>query len=101
MIKTKDNQIVVELKEVFDEVMKEVTQDGTISKKLLVELQLKMDHLISDYNATRNSLNDCNSLVVKYEKYFEVIGKIEKASILDTTILDETIEKLSTIRTIQ
>ncbi len=95
MTKEINRQVVEEVREVFRSINKEVIEEKEITKSLLDTLEHKVDNLINDYNATVENFNTCNSLVVKYEKYFEVIGSIEKSFVFDSSILDETIEQLS------
>lgn len=101
MTKEINCQVVKEVEEVLKNIDVEVTNRGVITDELLSNLQLKVKALIDDYNVTLENFSACNSLVVKYERYFEVIGSIENSFVFEPRILDETIEKLSTIDTIQ
>lgn len=97
MTKEINRRVVEEVREVFSSINQEVTDGKELTRGLLDTLEHNVEDLINDYNATVATLNTCNSLVVKYEKYFEVIGSIEKSFVFDSSILDEAIDKLSVI----
>lgn len=101
MTKEINCQVVKEVEDVLRSIDVEVENGRVVTSDLFNSLQSKVMTLINDYNATLENFSACNSLVVKYEKYFEVIGSIENSFVFEPKILDETLEKLSTIDTIQ
>ena len=60
-------------------------------------LSSNVNKLITDYNTAIENYLAMNSLVVKHEKFKEVIGIIEYASASDTEILDKAIKSLSNV----
>lgn len=88
------NKVVTELKEVESSIKYELQQGSRVTTDEMNKLLNLVDLTLADYNNTVANLDYCNSLVVKFEKFIEVIGMIEYASVDNTQILDSATSSL-------
>lgn len=95
---TKENcNVVSEVKEVISSIKNKTQQGENITKREINRLIRSTEELITDYEATIETLNVNNSLVVKYERFMEVVGIIEYISVSKEDVLDKSIELLNSI----
>lgn len=94
---TKENQVVTDVKNVVGSIRKKIQKKDIITLEDIDNLSINVNKLITNYEATREDYRAMNSLVMKHEKFKEVIGIIEYASASDEEILDQTIESLTKI----
>lgn len=90
MIKEKRNEVEVVLAVVKEYLNKEKDMPCEVMKYVVQEL----NKLEENYNKTINDLMNCNSLVVKMEQLFNLIGAIGTISIEDEDKLDKTLANL-------
>ena len=87
MIKEKRSEVEVVLA-----VLKEYLNEGKDMPCEVVQYVVKeLNKIEENYNKTINDLMDCNSLVVKMEQLFNLIGAIGTISIEDVERLDKTL----------
>lgn len=91
---TKENSVVTELKEVKSSILNELQQGKKININELRNLLNLIDLVIADYYNTVTNLDACNSLVVKFEKFLEVIGMIEYTSVDNESVLENATSSL-------
>lgn len=92
---TKNNkQVVDEVKAVISSIKEKLQQGNLVTIEDVNRLSDVLDNLITDYIALTEEYLVCNSLVTKYEKFLEVVGSIEYASVEQTDILDQSINSL-------
>lgn len=91
------NQVVSEVKEVVSSIRMKVQQEKLITLKDVDSLSSSMEKLITDYNAALDNYLVMNSLVLKHEKFLELIGLVNYGSASDTKILDEAINVLNKV----
>lgn len=90
MIKEKRSEVEVVLA-----VLKEYLNDGKDIPCEVVQYVVKeLNKIEENYNKTINDLMDCNSLVVKMEQLFNLIGTLGTVSIEDVEKLDKTLINL-------
>ena len=90
MIKEKNKEVEVVLA-----VFKEYLNDGKDMPCEVMQYVVKeLNKIEENYNKTISDLMDCNSLVVKMEQLFKLIGAIGTISIEDSEILDKTLINL-------
>lgn len=95
---TKENKnVVTEVKEVIGSIKMKEQQGKMITEKEVDHLIKSIEELITDYEATLETSNVNNSLVVKYEKFMEIVGIIEYISVSKEDVLDKSIELLNSI----
>lgn len=94
---TKENQVVTEVREVVGSIRKKIENKETVTLCDIDLLSNNVNNLITDYESARESYLAMNSLVMKHEKFNEVIGIIEYASASDVEILDEAIESMTKV----
>jgi len=92
-----NNNVVAEVKEVISSIKIKQQQGEKITKREVNRLIRSTEELITDYEATIETSNVNNSLVVKYEKFMEVVGIIEYISVSKEDVLDRSIEVLNSI----
>ncbi len=90
MIKEKRNEVEVVLAVVKEYLNEEKDMPSEVMKYVVQEL----NKLEENYNKTINDLMNCNSLVVKMEQLFNLIGAIGTISIEDEDKLDKTLANL-------
>lgn len=90
MIKEKRNEVEVVLAVVKEYLNEEKAMPCEVMKYVVQEL----NKLEENYNKTINDLMNCNSLVVKMEQLFNLIGAIGTISIEDEDKLDKTLANL-------
>lgn len=90
MIKEKRNEVEVVLAVVKEYLNGEKDMPCEVMKYVVQEL----NKLEENYNKTINDLMNCNSLVVKMEQLFNLIGAIGTISIEDEDKLDKTLANL-------
>lgn len=90
MIKEKRNEVEVVLAVVKKYLNEEKDMPCEVMKYVVQEL----NKLEENYNKTINDLMNCNSLVVKMEQLFNLIGAIGTISIEDEDKLDKTLANL-------
>ena len=90
MIKEKRNEVEVVLAVVKEYLNEEKDMPCEVMKCVVQEL----NKLEENYNKTINDLMNCNSLVVKMEQLFNLIGAIGTISIEDEDKLDKTLVNL-------
>lgn len=90
MIKEKRSEVEVVLA-VFKEYLNEGKDMPCEVMKYVVQELCKLEE---NYNKTINDLMDCNSLVVKMEQLYNLIGTIGTISIEDEEKLDKTLANL-------
>ena len=90
MIKQKRNEVEVVLAVVKKYLNEEKDMPCEVMKYVVQEL----NKLEENYNKTINDLMNCNSLVVKMEQLFNLIGAIGTISIEDEDKLDKTLANL-------
>lgn len=90
MIKEKRNEVEVVLAVVKEYLNEEKDMPREVMKYVVQEL----NKLEENYNKTINDLMNCNSLVVKMEQLFNLIGAIGTISIEDEDKLDKTLANL-------
>lgn len=91
---TKENSVVTELKEVKSSILNELQQGKKVDENELRKLLGLIDLVITDYHNTVTNLDACNSLVVKFEKFLEVIGMIAYTSVDNASILENATSSL-------
>lgn len=90
MIKEKRSEVEVVLA-----VFKEYLNEGKDMPCEVVQYVVKeLNKIEENYNKTINDLMDCNSLVVKMEQLFNLIGTLGTVSIEDVEKLDKTLINL-------
>ena len=90
MIKEKRSEVEVVLA-----VLKEYLNEGKDMPCEVVQYVVKeLNKIEENYNKTSNDLMDCNSLVVKMEQLFNLIGTLGTVSIEDVEKLDKTLINL-------
>ena len=90
MIKEKRSEVEVVLV-----VLKEYLNEGKDMPCEVVQYVVKeLNKIEENYNKTINDLMDCNSLVVKMEQLFNLIGTLGTVSIEDVEKLDKTLINL-------
>lgn len=90
MIKEKNKEVEVVLA-----VFKEYLNEGKdMPCEVMQYVVQELNKLEENYNKTISDLMDCNSLVVKMEQLFKLIGAIGTISIEDSEILDKTLINL-------
>ena len=90
MIKEKRSEVEVVLV-----VLKEYLEKGKDIPCEVVQYVVKeLNKIEENYNKTINDLMDCNSLVVKMEQLFNLIGTLGTVSIEDVEKLDKTLINL-------
>lgn len=90
MIKEKRSEVEVVLA-----VLKEYLNEGKDIPCEVVQYVVKeLNKIEENYNKTINDLMDCNSLVVKMEQLFNLIGTLGTVSIEDVEKLDKTLINL-------
>ena len=90
MIKEKRSEVEVVLA-----VLKEYLNEGKDMPCEVVQYVVKeLNKIEENYNKTINDLMDCNSLVVKMEQLFNLIGTLGTVSIEDVEKLDKTLINL-------
>lgn len=90
MIKEKRSEVEVVLA-----VLKEYLNEGKDMPCEVVQYVVKeLNKIEGNYNKTINDLMDCNSLVVKMEQLFNLIGTLGTISIEDVEKLDKTLINL-------
>jgi len=90
MIKEKNKEVEVVLA-----VFKEYLNDGKDMPCEVMQYVVKeLNKIEENYNKTINDLMDCNSLVVKMEQLFNLIGTLGTVSIEDVEKLDKTLINL-------
>lgn len=94
---TKEKQVVTEVKIVVGSIREKIQQGVDVTLQDIDNLSSNVNKLITDYNTAIENYLAMNSLVVKHEKFKEVIGIIEYASASDTEILDKAIKSLSNV----
>ncbi len=94
---TKEKSVVTDVKQVVSSIRKKIQQGEGITLKDVDDLSSNVNKLISDYNTAIENYLAMDSLVVKQERFKEVIGIIEYASASDVEILDKAIELLSQV----
>lgn len=94
---TKEKQVVTEVKIVVGSIREKIQQGLDVTLQDIDNLSSNVNKLITDYNTAIENYLAMNSLVVKHEKFKEVIGIIEYASASDTEILDKAIKSLSNV----
>lgn len=87
MIKEKNKEVEVVLV-VFEEYLKEGKDMPCEVMQYVVQ---ELNKIGENYNKTLNDLDFCNSLVVKMEQLFNLIGAIGTISIEDVERLDKTL----------
>lgn len=90
MIKEKRNEVEVVLAVVNEYLNERKDMPCEVMKYVVQEL----NKLEENYNKTINDLMNCNSLVVKMEQLFNLIGAIGTISIEDEDKLDKTLANL-------
>ena len=78
-------------------IREKIQQGVDVTLQDIDNLSSNVNKLITDYNTAIENYLAMNSLVVKHEKFKEVIGIIEYASASDTEILDKAIKSLSNV----
>ena len=87
MIKEKRSEVEVVLA-----VFKEYLNEGKdMPCEVMQYVVQELNKIEENYNKTINDLMDCNSLVVKMEQLFNLIGAIGTISIEDVEKLDKTL----------
>lgn len=81
---TKEKQVVTEVKIVVGSIREKIQQGVDVTLQDIDNLSSNVNKLITDYNTAIENYLAMNSLVVKHEKFIEVIGIIEYASASDT-----------------
>ena len=90
MIKEKNKEVEVVLA-----VFKEYLNDGKdMPCEVMQYVVQELNKIEENYNKTINDLMDCNSLVVKMEQLFNLIGTLGTVSIEDVEKLDKTLINL-------
>ena len=90
MIKEKNKEVEVVLA-----VFKEYLNEGKdMPCEVMQYVVQELNKLEENYNKTISDLMDCNSLVVKMEQLFKLIGAIGTISIEDSKKLDKTLVNL-------
>ena len=90
MIKEKRSEIEVVLA-----VFKEYLNEGKdMPCEVMQYVVQELNKIEENYNKTINDLMDCNSLVVKMEQLFNLIGTLGTVSIEDVEKLDKTLINL-------
>jgi len=90
MIKEKNKEVEVVLA-----VFKEYLNEGKdMPCEVMQYVVQELNKLEENYNKTISDLMDCNSLVVKMEQLFKLIGAIGTISIEDSEKLDKTLVNL-------
>ena len=90
MIKEKRSEVEVVLA-----VLKEYLNEGKDMPCEVVQYVVKeLNKIEGNYNKTINDLMDCNSLVVKMEQLFNLIGTLGTVSIEDVEKLDKKLINL-------
>lgn len=90
MIKEKRSEVEVVLA-----VVKEYLNEGKdMPCEVMKYVVEELNKLEENYNKTINDLMNCNSLVVKMEQLYNLIGTIGTISIEDGEILDKTLVNL-------
>lgn len=89
-----NNQVVSDVEDVVSSIKKNLQQGKNVEMADIDKLVLSINHLIADYKTTIENLVNYNSLVVKFEKFIEVIGMIEDACVDDSELLDQTTNSL-------
>lgn len=92
-----NNNVVAEVKEVISSIKTKEQQGKLVTSKEIDLLIRLTEELITDYEATMETSNVNNSLVVKYEKFMEIVGIIEYISVSKEDVLDKSIELLNSI----
>lgn len=92
-----NNSVVTEVKEVISSIKMKEQQGKLVTRKEVDFLIRSTEELITDYEATMETSNVNNSLVVKYEKFMEIVGIIEYISVSKEDVLDKSIELLNSI----
>ncbi len=92
-----NNNVVAEVKEVISSIKMKEQQGKRMTRKEVDRLIRSTEELITDYEATMETSNVNNSLVVKYEKFMEIVGIIEYISVSKEDVLDKSIELLNSI----
>ena len=91
------NEVVSEVNAVISSIRSKVQQEEKITVDEIDNLSTTVNQLITDYKTVLNDYLVMNSLVVKHDKFLEVIGIIEFASANDVRILDQTIKSLEKV----
>ena len=87
MIKEKRSEVEVVLA-----VLKEYLNEGKdMPCEVMQYVVQELNKIEENYNKTINDLMDCNSLVVKMEQLFNLIGTLGTVSIEDVEKLDKTL----------
>lgn len=94
---TKESQVVTEVNSVVSSIRIKLCKKEEITLEDLDFLSSSISKLIADYKTAMDNYLAMNSLVVKHEKFLEVIGIIEYASAIDTDLLDKTINSLTKV----
>lgn len=89
-----NNQVVSDVENVVGSIKKNLQQGKNVEMEDIDKLVLSINYLIADYKTTIENLVNYNSLVVKFEKFIEVIGMIEDACVDDSKLLDQTTNSL-------
>jgi len=90
MIKEKRSEVEVVLA-----VFKEYLNEGKdMPCEVMQYVVQELNKIEENYNKTINDLMDCNSLVVKMEQLFNLIGTLGTVSIEDVEKLDKTLINL-------
>lgn len=90
MIKEKRSEVEVVLA-----VFKEYLNEGKdMPCEVMQYVVQELNKIEENYNKTINDLMDCNSLVVKIEQLFNLIGTLGTVSIEDVEKLDKTLINL-------
>lgn len=90
MIKEKRSEVEVVLS-----VFKEYLNEGKdMPCEVMQYVVQELNKIEENYNKTINDLMDCNSLVVKMEQLFNLIGTLGTVSIEDVEKLDKTLINL-------
>lgn len=90
MIKEKRSEVEVVLA-----VLKEYLNEGKdMPCEVMQYVVQELNKIEENYNKTINDLMDCNSLVVKMEQLFNLIGTLGTVSIEDVEKLDKTLINL-------
>lgn len=94
-MKKEDYLVVKEVNDVL-----EVMEQYKLSKKDIPYKEWKkiypgVSKLLEDYKLVVHDLLDCNSSLMKLEKFIEVIGIISTISMEDEDIMDRTIKVLN------
>ena len=88
------DQVVKEVEVVVCSIKEKIQQGEQLNLNDVNSLECSTQQLIDDYKATIEEFLACNSLVVKFEKFLEVIGMISYCAVDNSEVLDGAVKML-------